>query len=490
VNVQTEPQDNHTLRLIVEVPLERLEATKGKAAKKLAGKIKVPGFRQGKAPYNVIAKYLGEAAILEEAVELLGNEIYGEVIDAQDIEAYGPGSIEDVKLDPLTFTYLVSLQPQVEFGEYRQVRVPYEPPKVSDEDVDGVFETLRKQRATSEARENGAELGDRLKLNIHAVFVDGDELEDGAEREGQVAYRGDEFLHQHDAEVELNLEEEPILAGFTAAMVGVGAGERREFDLVIAADDEDYPDLRGRTVHFDVEVLKVEQVLLPDLDDAFAALLTADESEPLTLEQLRVRVRDNMESQQTEQYDEKYPDLVLDRIMELTQVKYPPRMVEARIDEMMQEAEGHFKESYGVTLSAYFQLTGTTAEKMREQMRSDAETWVKRSLVLSELVEREQIRLYVSEVDAVMEASIAQMNVSAKEKRRLKSNEQRSNVANYLIMQRMMRRLVAIGKGEAPPLEVDNTPVNSEDLLLTLVEQDQAASTEVEEQAARSSSDE
>ncbi|MCS6835033.1 MAG: trigger factor [Anaerolineae bacterium] len=451
MNIQTEPQENHTLRLVVEVPAERLEVAKANAAKKLANRLKIPGFRQGKAPYNVITKYLGEATILEEAVELLSNEIYGQVIQELDIKTYGPGSVENISYDPLTFVYSVSLQPEVELGDYRAVRVPYEPPTVSDEDVENVFKTLQRQHAQVEAREGAAEEGDRLTADIHAVFVDGDELAEGAERNAEKVYRGDPFFHQHNAKIDLNLENKPILPGFAAAMLGVQVGETREFDLNIPNDEGFAEKIRGRTVHFEVTAKAVEKVVLPTLDDEFAAKLTQDEGSPLTMEQLRERVRLNMEAQSAEDYDKSYGERVFEQIMAQARVKYPPRMVEARIDEMLRDTEERFKRDYRLDLNEYYKITGTNQDSMREQMRADAEAWVVRSLVMSELVEREQIKLYMHEVDAVLDASVARMNVSVKDRRRFKG-EQRANVANYLLMNRVMFHLVALGRGASLPV--------------------------------------
>ena len=452
MNIQTEPQENHTLRLTVEVPAERLEATKVSAARKLASRLKIPGFRQGKAPYNVIVKYLGEEAILDEAIELLGNEVYGQAIQERDINTYGPGSIEDIKLAPLTFTYSVSLQPEVELGDYRQVRVPYEPPSVSDEDIEKVLKILQRQYAQVEAREGAAEEGDRLTVDIHANFADGDELEEGAVRATGKIYRGDSFSRRHDVKIDLNSADKPIMPGFVAAMLGASAGETREFDLTIPSDHGDYIDeVRGRVVHFEVTVKAVEKVVLPTLDDEFAARLSQDEGISLTMEELRERVRFNMEAENAEQYDKSYGERVLDQIIAQAQVKYPPRMLELRIDEMLRDLEERFKRDYRLGLDDYCSIVGTTREAMREQMRADAEVWVTRSLVMSELAEREQIKLYMHEVDAVLDASIARMNVGPKERRRLKSDEQRANVANYLLMNRVMSRLVALGKGESLP---------------------------------------
>ena len=137
MNIQTERLEDQTARVTVEIDTERLDTAKQKAAKQISQKVSIPGFRKGKVPYRVLLNYVGEAAILEDAVELLSQEVYKEVLPQTDLIPYGPGVLTDVQSEalPPTFIYVVPLEPTVDLKDYREIRSPYEPPEVTDEDV-------------------------------------------------------------------------------------------------------------------------------------------------------------------------------------------------------------------------------------------------------------------------------------------------------------------------------------------------------------------
>ena len=141
--LRTERLENHKAQFTVEIEQEQLEVAKKKAARRLSHQVNIRGFRKGKAPYRIIANFLGEAAIIEEAVELLGNDIYKSALDDSEVNPYGPGALEDFSLDPKpTFVFTVPLQPEVELGDYRSIRKEYEEPEVEDEQVDEADGTL------------------------------------------------------------------------------------------------------------------------------------------------------------------------------------------------------------------------------------------------------------------------------------------------------------------------------------------------------------
>ncbi|MFM8320146.1 MAG: trigger factor, partial [Chloroflexota bacterium] len=165
MKIETQIRDDHQAELTVEVELERLEALKTKAAAKIARKIKVPGFRPGKAPYTVVLRQVGEAAVIEEAIELLVDEIYPEVIKEANIQPYGPGNLEAIpSMDPLTFKFIIPLEATVEMGDYQAIRKPYEPKEITDQDVDNVIQDLRDRQAIVEPVERPAQVGDQVTI--------------------------------------------------------------------------------------------------------------------------------------------------------------------------------------------------------------------------------------------------------------------------------------------------------------------------------------
>ena len=101
MNLQTERVDNHRAQLTIEIEAEQLESAKKQAARKISRSVRIKGFRKGKAPYRLVAQYVGEAAILEEAVDTLGGELYKQALQESELLPYGPGAIEDFKIEPV-----------------------------------------------------------------------------------------------------------------------------------------------------------------------------------------------------------------------------------------------------------------------------------------------------------------------------------------------------------------------------------------------------
>jgi len=222
LNIQTEHLQDHTARFIVEIDMDRLDKSKQKAARAIAGRVNIPGFRKGKAPYRILVQYVGEANILQDAVDDLSQEIYRETIEQSEIEPYGPGSWDDFKLEPApTFIYTVPLQPTVTLGDYRSIRRDYEAPTVEDSDVDEGMKRLLDQEALVEESTRPVEMGNRVTLDIHSEFSDDapevivDETNvESTEQKDAPPPKGTEFVHEHDGVITLEEDDEPLLPGF------------------------------------------------------------------------------------------------------------------------------------------------------------------------------------------------------------------------------------------------------------------------------------
>ena len=476
MNIHVERLEDHTARLTVEVDHEKLDHAKQKAARQLSKRVNVPGFRKGKAPYRVILNYFGEGAILEDAVELLSNDVYREALVQSEVEPYGPGSLADFQLDPTpTLTFVVPLQPIVELNDYRSVRIPYEAPELKDEGVDRVMRLLQESEALIEPSHKPAALGDRITADVHAYFVDAEpdaataaEAERSARSDAEASEVDAEemqhdhsddhevFMHEHDAQIILNSDHEPI-DGFSDAMVGVVPGDVRHFDITVPEDDEPYDDIGGRTIHFDVTVKAVETVTLPPLNDEFAARLTADEERPLTLLELRMRVRENLLNDLTKGAEEKYMLQALDAIVEQATIQYPEAMIAEEIERLLRHLDSQLRQQ-GITLNDYMKIYQRTTEDMYEQYRETAERNVRRQLVMLKLIEAERIGVTGEDIDTEIERILTRFDEERREGIRAMFQEQstlRSNVGSDLLRSRLMDRIAAIAKGEAPELSAE-----------------------------------
>ncbi len=179
MKIESQPLEGHQIKLNVEIGEDQLKEAERRAAVKLAKRIKIPGFRPGKAPYPVVVRTVGEAAIFEEALDLLIEEVYPKVIDELGIKPYGPGRLENIPTkEPLVLEFVVPLDAEVTLADYKAMRKPYIPDPVTDEAVAETIETLRERNAIFEPVERSAELGDVVTVQLSGVV-----LHDGHEDE-------------------------------------------------------------------------------------------------------------------------------------------------------------------------------------------------------------------------------------------------------------------------------------------------------------------
>ena len=144
MNLQTERIENHRAQFTIEIETDQLEDAKRRAARKISRQVRIKGFRKGKAPYKLVVQRVGEGAVLEEALESLGDVLYKQALDESEVTPYGPGAFEDFQLEPApTFVFSVPLQPEVDLKDYLNVRIDFEEPAVTDEDVDNALKQLR-----------------------------------------------------------------------------------------------------------------------------------------------------------------------------------------------------------------------------------------------------------------------------------------------------------------------------------------------------------
>lgn len=453
MNIQVERLENQEALITVELDEKYLDQAKRKAATALSSRYRIPGFRKGKAPYNVVQTMLGEGAIMELAVDQIADDIYPKALKQSGLSPYAPGTLENVDMEPApVYRFRVVLQPEVELGDYHTVRVPYAEPTVTDEDVDAAIRGARKPaRVPFEGETLEADLF--VTLDVHAKMADGEERPADAPQDAQtedgtpILYLGDEWLHAHDQTVKLNRDDEPFMNGFVDQMIGQKVGDTIEFELTADEDDEL---IAGRKVHFEVTIKKAEVELPVELNDELAAELTKNENPPLNLEQLRERVRGNLLARRLNDYKQSYSTQVIDAVVAQSTLRYPAKMVDERVDEMVNDLKTNMAQQ-GISYDFYKQVLNLTDEQIRENYRAEAEQFVRRSLVVGEVVNRENLRATANEIDNEINAML--INQTPKDAARLRSHfnrrEQREEIARSLVTQKMFEFFVALGKGEA-----------------------------------------
>jgi trigger factor len=460
LKIETEIQEDHQAKLTVEVEADLMESMKRRAARKIGRRVKVPGFRPGKAPYQVIVRHVGEGAVTEEAIELLVDEIYPKVIEEAEINPYGPGTLKNVNsLEPPVLEFLVPLEADITLGDYRSLRKPYEPKEITEADVEDVLTNLRERQALIEPVERPAQEEDLVTVRISATRKNVEDNQDPVlipERSVPIIVRSSGILKPSESEADQGDDEENDewpFPGFSNYLVGMSANDEKLVAYTYPEDSK-IESFRGVEADFSTVVETVKARKLPELDDDFATSLGDYEN----MEALRSSIRTSLIQQAEKAYNESYDNDILETAIEQTVYKYPPQMLEEEIDSVVKDLT-HRLEQQGFDIDLYLKTRGLDMDGLREEMKPVAETRLKRALFLFELAQAEDLKVDQEELEAETNSTVDYLSrvLPQKEARKLSNTNVQSNLIGNimvdLLSQKALNRFRSICKGEVENIE-------------------------------------
>jgi trigger factor len=437
LKVKTQDLENRQVELRVEVPADRLQSAMHSAARRLAKDSKIPGFRPGKAPFEVIVNKFGQETIFEEALQGLGQEMYREAIQESEIEPYAPGTFEEiVSQDPLVLRFTVPLEPSVNLGNYKKLRIPYEEPDVSEENFENVLEEIRQSRALIEPADRPAEMSDVVVIDVVSELKEPEEGEDAV------------ILDMKSTEILVSDKTQWPVTGIAEHLVGCTVDQEVEFE---ATFPEDYPveNLRKREAAFRVKCLEVKSRHIPEWSDDLAKSIGEFED----LLDLRLKLRENLEQSAQQEADSNYTEKVIEALVEKADFEYPPILLEEGIDELVTEW-GKSLASQNMTLEDYLKIEGKSLSDLREQLLPQAQTRLLKALVLGKVVEEENLEVDDDEVTEQIDRMVEPFKEQAGEFRKaIDHPEGRRRVRLDLLTEKAFQRIIAIAKGEGDKID-------------------------------------
>ncbi len=432
MKVTTETLENRRLRVIVELDEEQTQKEMHKAVRRISKQFKIPGFRKGKAPYDVIIRRFGEETIRQEIADNLLKQTYENVIKQENITPYAPGQLEEIEYNPITYVFTVSQTPVVDLGDYRDYR--REPPavKIHDAELQEALEEIRDDHVILEPVGRPAEMGDEVVVNVETSTVFGKLLS-----------------RETDINLVMDSENSAQLPGLVEAIEGMSSGEKRKVNLTLPDDFHDEK-LRGKPVSLFVKIKTVYERTLPDIDDDLARTV----GKYANLEELKDELRERLRRDAQEEVEARYIDQVLMDLFEISTIAFPPEMLEEELDEAVDEFEKTIKRQTKLSLEDYLRIKDLSMEELREEIKPDVTERLRRSLMLSEIMSQEGLSVSPEEIDARIEEIGAQFKSKAdKVRAQFRTEEKRDEVRRALLTGKTISRVVAIAKGEAPPLE-------------------------------------
>jgi trigger factor len=431
-------QDDHQAQVIVEVDADRLEAARRRAARKLAERGKIPGFRPGKAPYEVILRYYGDAAVYEQAVDLLVDDIYPEMLKEADINPAAAGSLEKVDGAELPkFTFKVPLSPEVKLGNYQKVRLPYEFQAPGKEKLDQALEELQQMYGTTETVEREVQEGDYILVDLKS--------------EKETLTRGGfaTMVRKEDRENELPFR------GFARQLLGLKPGEAKSISHKFPEEHLDGT-LAGENVEIEATVKTVRSMTLPALDDEFAKTVGQYDS----LEALKDVLTKDIEARARSEYDDDYFARLVDKIKEGATIKYASQTLNHEAEHVVDDLRQRLAQQ-GLDLDTYYKMRNTDAAKFfEEEAKPVAKKRLERSLILDEISRQEKIGVDNDSLDQEFNNTLADLQMQGVNLNNLRGGKQGQQrvaeavameSANRLLTRRTLERLKAIATGEYKP---------------------------------------
>jgi trigger factor len=425
MKVSTEPVKNSQVTLNIEVEPAEIDKYMEKAYNRLVKRVSVPGFRKGKAPRDVLERHIGKDALFQEALEDLIPATYKEALEEQKIEPFAQPQFELIQTEPLIFKAVVPLKPTIKLGDYMGIRVESKPIEIKEEDIEVTIEQLQHQQAILSPVDRPVQFDDVVTIDIEG------------EKEGE------SYPIRKDVVYEVTRGARLPLPGFAEKLEGMSKGEEKSFVLSYPSDYE-IQDLAGKDHAFKVTVTELKEKKLPEIDDALAKTLGKED-----LASLREQIASNLKAGAEERARLELEQKAVDAAVELSEVEYPPALVDREIDRLLSEEARQFTE--GITgLENYLKTINKTMDEHKEELRPMADRRVIRSLVLGKIAEEEKIEVDNSEIDAEIEKMLKDADKQAEEMRKFFSLEPaRESLKQFLIGRKTIERLAQIAKGES-----------------------------------------
>ena len=385
LTVERLPESQVKLDIIAEEQ-EFAEAV-DRAARKIAKDIQVPGFRKGKVPRHMIERLYGREVFLEEAGRLIMDDLYREAIESENLTPVGNPSVNIIEVDPIAFTITVPVYPTVEAGDYLAVRAESLDAAIEQSEIDEVIS--RVQRSSSpwvDPKEpRTATEGDEVTLDL--AIMDGDEpFQDPIE------------------DAQFIIGESDLFDELRTGIETLKPGESTEVQITFAEDNEAAAEqLRGKTLTYQVTLKGIKERELLALDDDFASTYAGEE----TLEALLAAVRKDLHQGKTRELRGRVLNSVIDQIGAGAGIEIPAVM----IDEAVQEEIGRMRQRFQMqrsSLEAYLRSNGQSLDELAVELRPSVATQLRNSLALREVATREGIDVTDEEMEAEIEAIVAE----------------------------------------------------------------------------------
>jgi trigger factor len=419
---QKTPTQSH---LIITAAAEELLPIKNHVLGHFRKSVRVPGFRPGKAPVNLIEKNVDQKALLDEFLEHAINDLYKKALEQEKIRPVATPNVEMKKFVPYTtleFEADVETIGEVKLANYKTIKHTKTPVTVAAKDVTEVLENLKKRMAERVEVKRAAKLGDEVIVD----FTGRDE--------------NDEPINGADGkDYPLILGSKTFIPGFEEEVVGMKPEQEKEFKITFP-EDYNVAALQNKEVTFKVIAKKVQELKEPKLDDEFAK-----KTGPFkTLAELKADIKTQLKAEREREAQNIYENELIKKIVDKSTVEIPGVLIEEQIDRLEEEEKRNLVYR-GQTWQEHLEAEGVTEKEHRDRQKPDAELRVKAGLVLSEIANQEQLTVEPEERDIRIQMLKGQYKDPAMQAE-LDKPENQQDIEARLLTEKTIAKLVDYAK--------------------------------------------
>ena len=382
-------------KVVIAFSATKEEFAKGldQAFKRAVKRVNAPGFRKGKLPRAVFNKMYGEEALYQDAIDFVLPTAYTRAIDELEVSPLAMPDIdvkEINKEEGVKFEAVVTVKPNVELGEYKNLGIKKDSVEVTDADVEERLDSLLSRQAEWQIKEGESKKGDIVVIDFKGFI--GDEAFEGGEAKGY----------------ELELGSGSFIPGFEEQLEGKVA----PVDTVVNVTfPENYQvaDLAGKAAKFEVTVHDVKEKVLPELTDEFVKEFSKEAAS--TVAEYKEKLKEEIKLEKENLAEKSYSDKVISTAVENAKVSVPEKLVEQEVNSMFEQFTGNLSRQ-GLSFDLYEQFTGKGEADLKAEMKSDAENKIKTSFVLGEIAEVEKVEVTDADIDAEVKELATMYNMT------------------------------------------------------------------------------
>ncbi len=410
------------VEITVTVPAEKVAEFREKACALISEEVKIKGFRQGKVPYEVLVKSVGEQVINQETSQLAIQNSYADIVIKEKINVVARPKIEiKEEGEKLVYVAKVAVLPDVEMGDYSKIKVEAKSTEATDEEMEEMMRNLRRLHQVATESTEPAKKGDRVEVDFEGFDEAGVPLENTQSKNHPVV-----------------IGDGTMIPGFEDALIGLKKDEKKEFEVVFPAEYHHKP-FQSKKVKFKVEAKLVENMNTPELTEELAEKITGKK---VSLDDFKKEIRDSIESRKKEDEHVRQEGFFIEELIKKAKIEIPESMLEEEVLYMLNEFKHNLEHKQKMSMEEFLLQSKKTVEDLKKEYTPEAEKRIKARLAINHVMEKEDIKVTDDELDKEVEVVLAMYPAQEKEKieKHYKSADARNKLKNRLKLDKLFKK--------------------------------------------------